>query len=172
MGWSYFGDEPFKKRLSASMKDVSPCIGLAGSITTWFDNPTGIHIRGPEFTLTGNMRLEYISVFDAQYPPDQSKCKGMRCKTLPSSKGRADNKIYCDLTTFETFVDENTADITERYPSIERMNEYARIIGFLRWARRPGHLAGINLVALGKVPASGPRYRTPDVLLGSLLSDN
>jgi len=155
------GDESFKERLNASMKDINPCIGLASGADTWFDNPTVIHAKGNKFGLTGDMRLEFVIEATS---PRESSCKGMRCENSPSDKRSSGDKKFCHLTALEVFVKENSASIVERFPSVESMKEYSRIIGFLRWARRPGHLAGINLVALAEVPASDPRNRTPDIL--------
>ncbi len=162
-GFIYLGHDPFMKSFNEAMKDFRSCTGLARTAATWFDNPTVIHTDGAHFSLTGTMRLEFVAEATR---PNQWNCNGMRCKDLRSTDGTPSGTKLCHLTTGEKFVQENYGSFSERFPSVEDMNEDARIIGFLRWARRPGHLAGINLFTLANVPASDSRQRTPDLLMG------
>jgi hypothetical protein len=56
--------------------------------------------------------------------------------------------------------------LLERYPSLQRVAEYSRIVAFLRWARQPGNLLTVDLSDLGPVRVSN-RDTTPtaDALL-------
>jgi beta-lactamase superfamily II metal-dependent hydrolase len=159
-GFIYRDDESFEHALDAATKDFDPCIGFTSISATWFDSPSTIHVNGNEFNLTGRMRLEFVSHATSL---NQASCKGMDCRP-PSSKHSPPNSQFCNLRPLEKFVEENYSSLIERFPSIDDMNDYARIVDFLRWARRPGHLAGINLAGLADVPAADRNYRTPDLL--------
>lgn len=154
-------DDSFNEGLHAAMKTYHPCLGLATGALTWFDNPTHIQSFEKQFSLSGGIRLEFIIVAK---DPDQASCEGMQCVPSPSTKGSASGIQYCHLKTLEQFVDGHMTELAGRFPYVEHVGDYAKIVSFLRWARRPGHLAGINLAVLADVPAGDANNRTPDLI--------
>lgn len=70
----------------------------------------------------------------------------------------------CHFTVFNHFFEANEETIELYYPSLRRLDEYARVAALLRWARRPGNLIGIDFSDLAGVDASSSQYRIPYAL--------
>jgi hypothetical protein len=143
---------PLASDFAQAEKRIFACEGNA-SRATLVDDPTTIVISADGVTLGGGLRLEYMGDVDG----DQ-KCAEMTCKPNPSGGST------CHFVGMERLAKKNYAEIMYLFPSLKRVDEYARIIGFLRWARKPGNLAAIDFSSLVGIQVETNRYRTPDAL--------
>lgn len=139
------------KFLQAEMQ-VLACMETS-SRATLIDRPTTIKLSDNSVILDGGLRLEFMGDTGAQ-----TECAGTTCKTN-SSGGKT-----CHFSGMERLAKENYGEIMDLFPSLKRLDEDARIIAFLRWARTPGSVAAVDFSALLTVQLDSGIHRTPDAL--------
>jgi hypothetical protein len=131
---------------------IAQCMQKGGSATL-IDDRTAIGISDRNLVLGGGLRMEFMADVD-----DEVGCAEMVCKSNPSG-GKT-----CHLTGMERLAKENYHQIMDLFPPLARIDEYARVIGFLRWARISANVGATDFSALINVPAGTDDHRTPDAL--------
>jgi hypothetical protein len=148
------GPNPFASDFSHQELSMFLCTGP--EITPFsdlIDRPTKIGQSVKGLLLTGGMDFQYMADL-----PSSRRCSITKCKS--GVRG----KKPCHFVNLEAFAVQNYAEFLKVFPPLARVDEYARLIAFLRWARNPGNLAGIDFSALATVPASSSKSRTPDAI--------
>lgn len=162
LSWKFLPDgrpNPYAADFSARLASVDACIN-SSSGATLIDSPTLIEKNGDKILLRGGVRQEYLSDV-----PSGTSCPQTTCKT--TSAGIQ----VCHLSILEKFVAANAVELRRTFPQLARVDQYAQLIGFLRWARRPGNLAAVDMSSLANVSASDNKFRTPDALTSNPLRD-
>jgi beta-lactamase superfamily II metal-dependent hydrolase len=158
LSWTSLPDRrpnPYASEFAKRLSLVDACINSTAGATL-IDGPTLVGRDGNAVVLHGGVRQEYLSDVPAGITCPQTTCKN----TAAGIK-------VCHLSGLEKFVAANAAQIRLTFPQLTRVDEYAQLIGFLRWARRPGNLAAVDMSSLANVPASNTKFRTPDALTGN-----
>lgn len=118
------------------------------------DKPTIIDVVQDSLQLSGEMGFQYM--VDV---PKSTSCPIMKCNS-PHGETTA-----CHFTNLETYAHDHYPQMVQKYPQLERVDQYAKLISFLRWARKSGHVAGIDFSSLAGVSAVGSGFRTPDAIV-------
>jgi hypothetical protein len=144
---------PFSESFTRAYAAARSCMKDTSTRATLIDKPVMISISGSEMILKGGVRFEFMSDAD-----DAADCSQASCKANPSG-GKT-----CHLSLLERFAAGRYTQLVELFPPLRRVDEYAKLIGFLRWAARPGHLSAIDFSSLIGVSAFSEKLRTPDAL--------
>ena len=145
---------PLAWRFSNATSSISGCLGLS-TRATLIDYPTTIKVSGNSVVLDGGLRLEFMSDI----------ARGIECPET-SCKNNSSGGKTCHFSGMERLAKENYEKILSLFPSLKRIDEDARIIAFLRWARNPRNLTAIDFSALVTVQTGKHENRTPDALTG------
>jgi hypothetical protein len=111
--------------------------------------PAILCLEGEHLTLRGSMSYSYV--FDYWSP----RSSGLALYPSNSS----DTSIERD-ETLERIVNAKVDALAGEIPELARAIEYSRVAALLRWARAPGHLAGVDFADLVEV-AARDRVNTP-----------
>jgi hypothetical protein len=111
--------------------------------------PARLCIDGEHLTLQGLMSYLYVDDFwDVE-------SDGLALHPQTNRK----TTIASDLS-LQQIVNAKIEVLAREVPELGRVMEYSRLAAFLRWAREPGHLLGIDFADLAEV-AAGDRVNTP-----------
>lgn len=142
---------PFASTFQSEVQAAFRCSSDGLLYSDLIDQPTSITRTGTTLVLKGHMGFQYMADL-----PSTTVCSFAKCNSAINGK-RA-----CHFLNLEGFAKQHYPQMLQIFPPLQRVQEYARLIAFLRWARQPDHVAGIDFSELAGVPASSARFRTPD----------
>jgi hypothetical protein len=121
------------------------------------DQPTVIDVLRDSLKLSGGMGFQYM--VDV---PESTNCSILKCNS-PNGGTKA-----CHFTNLETYAHDHYPQMLQKYQPLERVDQYAKLVSFLRWARKSGHVAGIDFSSLAGVSTRSSEFRTPDAVVRPL----
>jgi hypothetical protein len=149
---------PFSLTFSRERHLAFTCVGDdAVLFSDLIDKPTIIDVVQDSLQLSGEMGFQYM--VDV---PKSTSCPIMKCNSL-----NGETKA-CHFTNLETYAHDHYPRMLQKYQPLERVDQYAKLVSFLRWARKSGHVAGIDFSSLAGVSTRGSEFRTPDAIVKSL----
>ena len=149
---------PFSLTFSRERHLAFNCVGEGAVLfSDLIDKPTIIDVVQDSLQLSGEMGFQYM--VDV---PKSTSCPIMKCNS-PNGETKA-----CHFTNLESYAHDHYQQILQKYQSLERVDQYAKLVSFLRWARKSGHVAGIDFSSPAGVSAEVVKFRTPDAIVRSL----
>jgi beta-lactamase superfamily II metal-dependent hydrolase len=132
---------------------LKSCVA-ASSRATLVDDATTVKLREGVLVLEGGVRMEFMADGVGLSGCDQRLCR-------PASSGSK----ACHLVELERLARANRARLRDLFPPLKRVDEYVRLVAFLRWALSDGNVAAVDLSALTGLQSASSRSWTPDALV-------